>query len=169
MAHIIDVLSKYFVSKKIMVGIFIFIVFIIVIIWWMRRRKPAGTFDDVANSMNRNDTSSGSPDVQNAENSGKEALIYFFHADWCPHCKKAQPEWDTFKMSHHNKVKNGYIIKCISVDCTDDKESTAKQLINEYNVESYPTVKMVKDNTTIDYDASVKTESLKKFVDIMLV
>ena len=162
MAHIIDVLSKYVVNKKIMVGIFIFIVFIIVIIWWMRRRKPTGTFDDVANSTNRNNTETG-------ENSGKEALIYFFHADWCPHCKKAQPEWDTFMTGHDNKLKNDYKIKCISVDCTDDKESTAKQLINQYNVESYPTVKMVKDNKTIDYDASVKTESLNKFVEIMLV
>lgn len=165
MAHIIDVLSRYVVNKKIMVGIFIFIVFIIVIIWWMRRRKSTGAFDDVANSMNRGDTTS----TDSGANSGKEALIYFFHADWCPHCKKAQPEWDAFKMSQHNKLKNGYIIKCISVDCTDDKESTAKQLINEYNIESYPTVKMVKDNTTIDYDASVKTASLQKFVDIMLV
>ena len=168
MAHIIDVLSKYFVSKKIMISIFIFIVFIVVIIWWMRRRKSTGTFDDVSNSTNRT-TSSNSAGASAGENSGKEALIYFFHADWCPHCKKAQPEWDTFKMSHHNKTVNGYTIKCISVDCTDDKESTAKNLINQYNVESYPTVKMVKDNTTIDYDASVKTESLKKFVDIMLV
>jgi thiol-disulfide isomerase/thioredoxin len=166
MAHIIDVLSKYVVNKKIMVGVFIFIVFIIVIIWWMRRRKSPGTFDDVANSMNRGTTSTD-PDTQ--ANSGKEALIYFFHADWCPHCKKAQPEWDAFKMSQHNKLKNGYVVKCISVDCTNDKESTAKQLINEFNIESYPSVKMVKDNTTIDYDASVKTASLNKFVDIMLV
>jgi len=169
MAHIIDVLSKYVVNKKIMVGIFIFIVFIIVIIWWMRRRKSPGAFDDVANSMNRGGTASTDSGRQAAANSGKEALIYFFHADWCPHCKKAQPEWDAFKMSQHNKLKNGYVVKCISVDCTNDKESTAKQLINEFNIESYPTVKMVKDNTTIDYDASVKTASLNKFVDIMLV
>ena len=59
MAHIIDVLSKYFVSKKIMISIFIFIVFIAVIIWWMRRRKSTGTFDDVANSTSRNNTETG--------------------------------------------------------------------------------------------------------------
>ena len=163
MAHIIDVLSKYLVSKKMMVGILVFIIFIVVIIWWMNRKKSTGMFDDVANSLNRDNTNT------NANAPVKEVIIYFFHADWCPHCKKAEPEWDTFKMSHHNKTVNGYTIKCISVDCTNDKESTAKQLINEYDVESYPTVKMVKDNTTIDYDASVKTESLKKFVDIMLV
>jgi len=134
----------------------------------MRRRKSTGTFDDVANSMNRT-ASTDSTGASAGANSGKEALIYFFHADWCPHCKKAQPEWDTFKMSYDNKLKNGYKIKCISVDCTDDKESTAKNLINQYNVESYPTVKMIKDNKTIDYDASVKSDSLNKFVEIMLV
>ena len=162
MAHIIDVLSKYIVNKKVMVAIFIFIVFIIVIIWWMRQKKSTVSFDYVSNPDDRNNTATG-------ENMSKEALIYFFHADWCPHCKKAQPEWNTFMMSHDNKLKNGYKIKCISVDCTDDKESTAKQLINQYNVESYPTVKMVKDNKTIDYDASVKSGSLNKFVEIMLV
>ena len=162
MAHIIDVLSKYIVNKKVMVAIFIFIVFIIVIIWWMRQKKSTVSFDDVSNPDDRNNKATG-------ENMSKEALIYFFHADWCPHCKKAQPEWNTFMMSHDNKLKNGYKIKCISVDCTDDKESTAKQLINQYNVESYPTVKMVKDNKIIDYDASVKSGSLNKFVEIMLV
>jgi len=26
----------------------------------------------------------------------KKAKISFFYADWCPHCKKAMPEWDSF-------------------------------------------------------------------------
>jgi len=169
MAHIIDVLSKYLVSKKIMVGILVFIIFIVVIIWWMNRRKSINTFDDVANSLNRTSTNSTDPKAQSAANSGKEAIIYFFHADWCPHCKNAKPEWNAFKSGHDEKHVNGYIIRCKSVDCTNDKESNAAEMINRFGVDSYPTIKMVKDNTTIDYDSKVTQSALTSFVDIMLV
>jgi thiol-disulfide isomerase/thioredoxin len=169
MAHIIDVLSKYLVSKKIMVGILVFIIFIVVIIWWMKRRKTVNAFDDVANSLNRTSTNSTDPKSQSAANSGKEAIIYFFHADWCPHCKKAEPEWNAFKAGHDEKHVNGYIIRCKSVDCTNDKDSNAAEMINRFGVDSYPTIKMVKDNTTIDYDSKVTQSALTSFVDIMLV
>lgn len=170
MAHIIDVLSKYLVSKKMMVGILVFVIFIVVIFWWMRRRKSSTIFDDVANALNRTGTISADPDAQSAANSsGKEATIYFFHADWCPHCKKAEPEWNAFKTANDKKQTNGYIIRCTSVDCTDAEESSAKQMINRFGVDSYPTIKMDKDNTTIDYDSKVTLSSLTSFVDIMLV
>jgi thiol-disulfide isomerase/thioredoxin len=174
MAHIIDVLSKYLVSKKAMVGILVFIIFIVVIIWWMKRRKSINVFDDVANSLNRPITDSTDPKAQSAESGGggrnsvKEAIIYFFHADWCPHCKTAKPYWEAFKAGHHNKVVKGYKITCQSVDCTNDKDQPAAQMINRFNVDSYPTIKMVKDNTTIDYDSKVTQSALTSFVDIML-
>ena len=169
MAHIIDVLSKYLVSKKMMVGILVFVIFIVVIFWWMNRRKSSNIFDDVANALNRTTTTSTDPKAQSAANSGKEATIYFFHADWCPHCKKAEPEWNAFKTANDKKQTNGYIIRCASVDCTDAEESSAKQMITRFGVDSYPTIKMDKDNTTIDYDSKVTLSSLTSFVDIMLV
>lgn len=167
MAHIIDVLSKYLVSKKMMVGILVFIIFIVVIIWWMNRKKSTGMFDDVANSLNRDNTNANTN--ANANAPVKEVIIYFFHADWCPHCKKAEPEWTAFKTSHEGKIVNGYKINCQNVDCTNDKDSTAAPLINRFDVNSYPTIKMEKDNTIIDYDSRVTQSALTSFVDIMLV
>ena len=32
-----------------------------------------------------------------------EAKLMFFSADWCPHCKKAKPEWDKFSSEYANK------------------------------------------------------------------
>jgi len=170
MAHIIDVIGKYFIGKKMMIGIFIAIIFILVIYWWMGRRKTQNAFDDVANSTNRSSSTSNSTDQkeQAALNSGKEAIIYFFFAEWCPHCKTAKPEWQSFKTSHHDKVVNGYVIKCREVDCTKE-DADAKGMMNRFSVDSFPTIKMEKDNKVIDYDSKVSSTALKSFVDIMLV
>jgi len=171
MAHIIDVLSKYFVSKKIMIGLLIFIIFVLVMVWWMKRGKSSNTFDDVANSLNRdnsNNNNSNNPEIQSALNSGKEAIIYFFYADWCPHCKEVKPEWTSFETTHHDKVINGYVIKCRSIDCTKETADAAN-MMKRFDVDSFPTVKMEKDNTIIDYDSKVTSTALNSFVDIMLV
>jgi thiol-disulfide isomerase/thioredoxin len=128
-------------------------------------------------------------DVANMNDRTGVIEIYFFHVNWCPHCKTAEPEWDAFKSKYQNKEVNGYKIQCISIDCTDDSgdknkdiDEVAKakfeqlemntteatnELIRRYNIDSYPTIKMVKDNDTIDFDAKITTSSLSKFVDSM--
>jgi len=128
-------------------------------------------------------------DIANMNDRSGVIEIYFFHVDWCPHCKTAQPEWDAFYDKYNNKEINGYKIQCIDLDCTDDsgdsnagvdKVANAKfdelnmntpeninELIRKYEIDSYPTIKMVKDNDTIGFDAKITTSSLSKFVDSM--
>jgi hypothetical protein len=43
-----------------------------------------------------------------------------------------------------------------------------EDLIRKYNIEAYPTIKMVKDNYTIDYEAKINADSLEKFVQSVL-
>ena len=105
-------------------------------------------------------------DVANA-NRRNPVIIYFFHVDWCPHCKKAQPEWDKFANEYNNKELNGYIIKCQDIDCTQET-SDVTRAINQYKIESYPTVKMVKDEKTIEFDARINQNTLDQFVNTML-
>ena len=45
-------------------------------------------------------------DVANADTRKKEVIIYFFHVDWCPHCKTAKPIWDDFSNKYNNTIKN---------------------------------------------------------------
>ena len=97
-----------------------------------------------------------------------EATILFFHADWCPHCKKAQPEWNTFKSQYDGTTVNGYVIKCVDINCTNEKDSSVTASINEYKIESYPTVKMLKDNQVIEFDSKITNTSLNSFVETML-
>lgn len=128
-------------------------------------------------------------DIANMNDRTGVIEIYFFHVDWCPHCKTAKPEWDAFYDKYNNKEVNGYKIQCIDIDCTEDSGDKSKgvdkvanakfdelnmntpeeinELIRRYNIDSYPTIKMVKDNDTIDFDAKITSSSLSKFVDTM--
>ena len=156
MANIIDVLRKYIRPYYyFIIGIVIFILFLVIGVYWYKQNKDQklNKFKDVANNERRN----------------HEAPIYFFHADWCPHCKKAQPEWSAFVKQYDKTQVNGYVIKCIDVDCTADPPSSdVKSLMDKYKVTSYPTVKLLRDAKTIDFDSKITRTSLGTFVNTML-
>lgn len=103
-------------------------------------------------------------DVANANRRKNTVEIYFFHVDWCPHCKKAKPEWDDFSSKYNKKEVNGYTINCVDVDCTDETDDKVKDTIKSFNLESYPTVKMLKETDQIEYDAKISSSGLEKFV-----
>jgi thiol-disulfide isomerase/thioredoxin len=105
-------------------------------------------------------------DVANAETDGKDLEILFFYADWCPHCKTAKPEWNAFKSMYNNKRVKGYNIVCIDVNCTEET-STVSKMMNEHEIDSFPTVKMSKDGDSIDYEARITTHNLEQFVNTM--
>ena len=118
-------------------------------------------------SRNFNDLSNKRP-IPNGQGGGGDVLIYFFHVDWCPHCKTAAPEWKTFSSNYNDDEKNGYTIRCIDMDCTNDKDPAVQEMIQRYAIEGYPTIKMVKDGKTIDFDAKVTENNLKKFLENMV-
>jgi len=123
-------------------------------------------------------------DVANASDVKPIITIFFFFVDWCPHCLKAKPEWHKFKQQYDNSVINGYVVKCYEIDCTDDNGNTVtlvdpkdnsntnvkptsiktSEIIRKYKIESYPTIKLIKNGTTYDYDAKVESDSLGIFV-----
>jgi thiol-disulfide isomerase/thioredoxin len=124
--------------------------------------------------------------VANANNVKPIVAVYFFHVDWCPHCIKAQPEWNSFSAQYDNKEVGGYLVRCYDIDCTGDQGDEVIQfdptsngaatgikptsikisdLIEKYNIESYPTIKLTKDDLVVDFDAKVTQENLVKFVN----
>jgi hypothetical protein len=62
---------------------------------------------------------------------------------------------------------NGYVIKCQDIDCTKET-SDVTTAINKYKIDSYPTVKMIKDEKTIEFDARINQNTLDQFVNTML-
>ena len=90
-----------------------------------------------------------------------DVIIYFFYTEWCPHCKQAKPEWNAFK-ENINKNKTMYKTKIIfrEIDC--DKDAGTAE---EYNVEGYPTIKLVWKADVYDYDAKPNRTHLLEFIN----
>lgn len=86
--------------------------------------------------------------------------LYYFYTKWCPYCKKARIVWDKFKKKFDNRLVKDTKIKFIEVDC--EKE---KNLAEKYNIEGYPTIKMVNGDKVIEYDAKTDLETLHQFVN----
>lgn len=85
--------------------------------------------------------------------------VFYFYTTWCPYCKKSRVEWDKFKAEWGHKTYNGYVLQFQEIDC-DVSESTAEK----YNVTKYPTIKLIKDDTVIDFDAKPTVDSLTRFL-----
>lgn len=156
MANIIDVIRRYFRPYYYYILFtVIFIIFLSVGVFWYNRQKSQtqNRFKDVANQNRRN----------------HETPMYFFFADWCPHCKRAKPEWDAFKTQYDGTEINGYVIKCIEIDCTSDSPSSdVKAAMNKYDVSSFPTVKLIRDEQTVDFESKITRTTLASFVNTML-
>jgi thiol-disulfide isomerase/thioredoxin len=99
--------------------------------------------------------------------SSNEAELYFFYATWCPYCKSAKPEWEKVKKEYENKTINGYKVIFIDVDCSAPNNETNK-LMDNYNVEGFPTIKLNKNGSQINYDAKVTYDHLTEFLKTAL-
>jgi thiol-disulfide isomerase/thioredoxin len=108
---------------------------------------------------------SQSTDIANYNKQEKEAVVYFFYADWCPHCKTAKPEWAKFQSNFNGKSMNNYMIRCILVNCTEETSENSS-IIQKYSIDSYPTVKMLRDGTIIDFDSKISEDSLEQFITL---
>lgn len=155
MANITDVLRKYIRPY------YYYVLAIIVLIIFLFAANYA--YNKYYTTINNNKFK----DVANTNRRTKEAQVYFFHVDWCPHCKKALPDWNQFTSQYNGKEVNGYIIKCIDLNCTDETGDVTSA-INKYSIESYPTVKLVKDEQTIDFDSKITSTALEQFVNTMI-
>ncbi len=100
---------------------------------------------------------------------GGNLTIYFFHVEWCPHCKTAQPEWDAFKQAFHGQTVKGFKITCVDTDCTDDTSPEIRAMMDKYDISSFPTVKGVMENDgkskVVAFEAKVNKKNLEKFVN----
>jgi len=91
-----------------------------------------------------------------------ETALVLFYADWCPHCKSFKPDWE--KASNKldgTKTSSGKTLKFVDVDCTESGSN--KALMQKYEVEGFPTVKVVNGNTVNDYDGPRSFDGIKKF------
>jgi thiol-disulfide isomerase/thioredoxin len=138
----------------ILMGI-IFMIFIIAAIYTYRRYVSSKINPEyVANSEF----------VPEGENKPSDvADLYFFYTTWCPHCKKSMPIWQSLKSEFDNKEFKGTVVNFIEVDC--DKDTA---LAEKFNIQGYPTIKLVKGNQVIEYDAKPSKDTLMEFLQTSL-
>lgn len=154
MAGIIDLIYNRYIRRFswIFLVIILLVVFILLGVYGYKKyyesKKPIKPFNNVANANTR----------------GKPTEVFFFFAEWCPHCKNAKPEWNKFKEEYNGKVMNGWQIQCVEVNCTDENNETSNKLIAEYKVESYPTIIMVVGDNKINFDSKVTASALSQLV-----
>lgn len=117
---------------------------------------------DMQSKYKPNNEKASSDNVSNGT-----AELLFFYANWCPHCKTAKPIWNELKTEYENKTINGYKIIFTEVDCSEETTEVDK-MMNQYNVEGYPTIKLLKDGEVIEYDAKPSRETLVQFLNTVL-
>lgn len=94
----------------------------------------------------------------------KHADLYLFYTDWCPHCKKTKPEWAQLKKQYENGKKvNGYTLNFVEVDCEANPD-----LANKFDISGYPTIKLIKGNQVVEFDAKPDVKTLEQFLSTVL-
>jgi len=101
------------------------------------------------------------------QNSNKTATLMLFYVDWCPHCKTAKPEWEALKSKYEGKSINGYTVNFVEYNCTEETAEVS-QLMDKYHIEGYPTIKLLKDNQVIEYDAKPTKSTMEQFLNTVL-
>ncbi len=106
---------------------------------------------NIANTQHLKDMYSNNKEIYNTP------TIMNFNTDWCGYSRQFQPVWNKFSSNMSNKKINVKNIKC------DRKEN--EELCKKFNVQGYPTVKMISNNNTIEYNGNRTVEDLEKFAN----
>ena len=98
--------------------------------------------------------------------SGPDRLVYYY-VKWCPHCKKATPEWNKVKEELNGTEVNGTEIVFEDVDC--EKNADSKARADKNNISCYPTIKLYKsDQTVVEFNAKPEAKTLKEFLNMTM-
>jgi thiol-disulfide isomerase/thioredoxin len=159
----LDSFKNYFAKpgsfKHFMIVFVVVLIFLVAAIYTYKRYvSPNLNKTYVANSEFLPEGSGPGP-----ENLNNSAELYFFYTTWCPHCKKSMPVWQDLKSELDGKSLKGVTLSFIEVDC--DKEAA---LAEKFNVQGYPTIKLVKGNQVIEYDAKPEKDTLMEFLHTSL-
>jgi thiol-disulfide isomerase/thioredoxin len=143
-------------KNSILMGV-IFLIFLVAAIYTYRRY--------VANKINPQYVANSEfvKEGEQRQAANSVADLYFFYTTWCPHCKKSMPIWQSLKSEFDNKEFKGTTINFIEVDC--DKDTA---LAEKFNIQGYPTIKLVKGNQVIEYDAKPSKDTLMEFLQTSL-
>ena len=90
-----------------------------------------------------------------------EVVFVLFFVDWCPHCTSVKPEWEKLVKMNNTKV-NGKNVKVEACNC--EGSEVEKEAAKDNNVQGFPTIKLISNSETVDYNGARDANSMEKFV-----
>ena len=124
-----------------MIGIFIIFIIISVVVYRQYTKKITSNPN---NEYIKND---------------KVGQAMLFYAAWCPYSKTTLKQWYSYKQNYKGK----YNISFVEIDCDKDVN-----LADKYNIESYPTIILLKDDKKYIFDAEMNDATLTQFIDTIM-
>jgi thiol-disulfide isomerase/thioredoxin len=158
-------MSKHMSGQNIVIGVILAMFICAALFGYNKYAKPLLNRQKTANMEHNTQSDGPGGNIRTAE-------VLFFYADWCPHCKKVKDPpgdsmWDKLKTSEKvsdGTIINGYAIKYVGKDCTNNKDPQTQKTLDKYKVEGFPTFKIALGNEIIEYDAKPEIDSLERFI-----
>ena len=94
--------------------------------------------------------------IVNYSNDDKTPKLINFNASWCYWSQKLQPTWDKL-----TEEMNGKDIDILDIKCDEDKNT---DLCRRYEIEGFPTIKLIVGNNVIDYNGDRSLDDFSKFI-----
>jgi len=105
--------------------------------------------------------SSSTPSENNSTN---QAIITFYYQQndsKCPDCKNAKIEWDAFMQENNGNSVNGYSIVCNTMDCSDAKNPSVVNALEQNNITDLPAVSMIVNGRNLNYHSEITQSNLE--------
>jgi len=89
----------------------------------------------------------------------KVGQLMLFYASWCPYSKTTLKQWYSYKENYNGKYKLSFV----EIDCDENTS-----LADKYNIDSYPTIILLKDEQKYIFDAEMNDETLTQFINTIM-
>lgn len=76
--------------------------------------------------------------------------VTLYHANWCGHCKNFLPQWNALTnfLEKHN------------IDYADFEDSKNSDVIEQQNIQAFPTIKISKNNNEYEYNGERTVDAI---------
>jgi len=88
-------------------------------------------------------------------NKAEGKIFIKFYAPWCGHCKNLAPTWEQLS----TELENSNVVVA-KFDCTAEVN---RPRCSEFNVQGYPTLRLIENRKIIGYEGDRSLQSLKTF------
>lgn len=98
------------------------------------------------------------------EIAGQKALV-LFHADWCGHCKKFMPEWNSISQEINDSDSGAKLIKVECGDASNNKKHA--EIMKKYTIKGYPTIiSFDESGNHSEYEGDRSKEGIVQFLGL---